>query len=140
MRYTIVTSLALLAAVPAMGQHPPSYGIQQPVQRDMTVQGQRGRETVEVDRNMSQAEIAAIQRDTRARIDANARLCSNVLMTYPADHLLLLVKSNPAVQIHCGSEMQQSPVNIMFRDMAGLDWYRTHAGHRDIVLGEGPND
>jgi hypothetical protein len=106
MRYTIAT-LALLAAVPAHGQHLPSYGIQQ-----------------------DQRSMPAIP---------DARLCSNVLLAYPSDHLLIVAKDNPSIRIHCGAVRSQSPVVLTF-DTAGVNWYRTDAGYRHIVPGEGPDD
>lgn len=106
----LVGMMGAAASVPAFGQHPPSYGIQQD-QRHYAPMG-----------------------------DGTGRLCSNVLQTYPADHLLLTVRSNPAIRIHCGSVLQQSPTVLTFETMRGIDWYRTHAGYRHIEPGEGPND
>jgi hypothetical protein len=73
MRYG-VAALALLAAVPASAQHPPSYGIAVPAQpqrqqRDLVVIGPNGtREVVEIDRNATDAEVAAIVADSRRRM------------------------------------------------------------------------
>lgn len=103
----LVGMMGAAASVPAMGQHPEGYGMQE--QRSYAPPG-------------------------------DGRLCSNVLQTYPSDHLLLVVKSNPSVQIHCGEVRSQPPVNLVFGTMRGLDWYRTHAGYRHIEPGEGPND
>jgi hypothetical protein len=72
MKFTIAIAALLATAGSATAQHLPSYGIAtpaRPTQRDMVMQGANGqREIVEIDRNATDAEVAAIVADARRRM------------------------------------------------------------------------
>jgi hypothetical protein len=63
-------------------------------------------------------------------------LCRHVMQTYPSGHFLLLTSDNPLVRIHCGSDMDKTPVYVIFAHYSDLQWYVQNEGHREIIEGD----